>query len=183
MNESHTDPLAAYRSGSTEPDTVNILCALVEATKPKHLLETGTFLGMTTEELCWCMLPDSRMISLEVDKARWTDVFLKLTPLLSPAVDFLNVDAIAFLSSYTGPPFDFVFLDDDHTAEHVAAELDLLHNSATGHSLMSPGGLICVHDVIGPFGLGGVVTARHGFLLDLPRLHAAGGLGILQIPS
>lgn len=174
-----SDPFADYRSGSTEPWVVDILCALVGATKPKNLLETGTFLGKTTEALWWAAPPNSLLTSLEVDEARWTDVHAKLDAKLAPAVSFLNVDAIEYLSSYDGPQFNFVFLDDDHERQHVAAELDLLHD----RKLVAPGGLICVHDVVGPFGLGAVVAARHGFILELPRLHAAGSLGIIQVPS
>ena len=72
-------------------------------------------------------------------------------------------------------PFDFAFLDDDHTASHVDREIELLKPR------MKKGGLICVHDVMGPFGLGGVVSKYHGFNLDLPKIHAGGGLGIIQI--
>lgn len=177
------DFLADWRSGSTEPWTVNVLAALVNATTrgPQHILETGTFEAKTTVRLHFASAEGSTLVSLELDEERWEKASAKCLDL--EGVTILNVDALDFLSSYNGPPFNFVFLDDDHTAEHVAQELDLLYNHATGGGLMAPGGLICVHDVVGPFGLGAVVVARHGFLLDLPKLHVAGGLGLIQVPA
>lgn len=174
------DLLADWRAGSCEPWTVNILTAFVQATKPRYLLETGTFEAKTTTRLHFASSVDSHLTSLEIDKKRWEEASTEHSDL---PINFLNIDAIDYLSSYTGPLFDFVFLDDDHGAEHVAAELDLLYDHGTGCGLMRPNGLICVHDVFGPFGLGAVVVARHGFLLNLLKLHAAGGLGIIQVPS
>ena len=67
----------------------------------------------------------------------------------------------------------FVFLDDDHDAAHVREEIRL------AKKLLRPGGIICVHDVVGPFGLGDVVREAGGIVVDTPRFHAAGGLGII----
>lgn len=171
------DPLEEWRPGSCEPWTVNILCAFVNALKPKHLLETGTFEALTTERLHFASPEGSQLVSLEIDEKRWDRAAKRC--LDYPGVTVLNINAIEYLSDYTGPQFNFVFLDDDHEALHVAAELDLLLQ----RKLVAPGGLICVHDVFGPFGLGAVVVARHGFLLDIPKLHAGGGIGLIQIPS
>ena len=171
------DPLAEYRSGSTEPATVNILCALVFAIKPRQLLETGTYRALTTERLHFASPEGSTLTTIEHDTKRCQDAVRKCAEY--PNILFHNDDAIDFLEAYIGPRFNFVFLDDDHEAQHVAAELDLLLQ----RNLVAPGGIICVHDVFGPFGLGPVVVARHGFLLDLPKLHAAGGLGVIQLPS
>ncbi len=172
-----SDPLGEWRAGSCEPWTVNILCAFVHALKPQRLLETGTFEAKTTERLHFDSPEGSQLVSLELDEKRWLSA--SQLCLDYPGVTVLNIDALAYLESYDGPPFNFVFLDDDHGAAHVALELDLL----LSRKLVAPGGLICVHDVFGPFGLGAVVAARHGFLLDLPKLHAAGGLGLIAVPS
>ncbi len=176
-----SDPLAPWRSGSCEPWTVEILCALVSATKPQYLLETGTFEARTTLQLHYAAPAGNILITIENDLQRCQGGVLACAGY--PNIRHHNDDALNFLSTYTGPPFDFVFLDDDHNAEHVAHEIDLLYDPTRAVQLVSPGAFICVHDVFGPFGLGAVVVARKGFLLDLPKLHAAGGLGILQVPS
>lgn len=174
-------PYADWLAGSCEPWTVGIICALIQAASPKHLLETGTFEAKTTKRMHWASGEDSTLVSLESYKEYWEAASTECLDL--KGVTILNVEAVSYFMNYEGPKFNFVFLDDDHGADHVALELDLLYNFATGEGLMAPHGIICVHDVIGCFGLGAVVVARHGFLLNLPMLHRSGGLGIIQCPA
>ena len=174
-------PYADWISGSTEPWTVDILCSLIRAISPLFMLETGTFEAKTTLRMHCASGEGCKFVSLDSYEEYWEDASAKCLDL--EGVTILNVEAISYLSNYKGPKFNFVFLDDDHGADHVAAELDLLHNFATGEGLMAPGGIICVHDVVGSFGLGPVVVARHDFVLNLPILHRSGGLGIIQIPG
>lgn len=171
--------LAAYEAGSTEPWTVDILCALIYAKRPRVILELGTFEGKGTRELALAA-PQAQIITVEYDAERYAAARAALADL--PNVHCVHDDAIHFLRSCDDIRFDFVFVDDDHDATHVAEELRLLH-SWQGPSLMSPGGLIACHDVIGRFNLGPVVVGHHGFVLELPLLHAAGGLGLIQIPG
>ena len=174
-------PYADWISGSCEPWTVDILCSLIRATNPLHMLETGTFEAKTTLRMHCASGEECKFVSIDNCEERWEDASTKCLDL--EGVTILNVEAIEYLTNYSGPKFNFVFLDDNHDANHVAAELDLLHNFATGDGLMASGSIICVHDVVGKYGLGAVVTARHGFVLDLPVLHRSGGLGIIQIPG
>ena len=173
-------PYADWLPGSCEPWTVGVICALIQATSPLRLLETGTFEAKTTVRMHYASGDDSTLISLECMEDRWEEASAKCLDL--KGVTILNVEAVDYFLNYKGPPFNFVFLDDDHGADHVAMELDLLYNFATGEGLMAPGGIICVHDVTGPFGLGPIVVARHGFVLSLPMLHKSGGLGLIQVP-
>ena len=173
-------PYADWLAGSCEPWTVGIICSLIRAISPMHMLETGTFEAKTTLRMHCASGEGCTLISLESYKERWEEASTFCLDL--DGVTVLNVEAVSYLLNYKGPPFDFVFLDDDHGADHVAMELDLLYNFATGEGLMAPGGIICVHDVCGPHRLGAVVVARHGFILSLPMLHVSGGLGIIQVP-
>ena len=176
------DPWALYRSGSTEPWTVELLCALVRAKRPHVLIETGTFEGLTTRELFRAMeyfAPDhvSVLFSLEYEHERWLRASAYLasfsTPPNGPGIQLIETDALAWLRQRPAGFADFIFLDDDHTQAHVEAEL------VECERILRPGGIICGHDVIGPFCLGELFTRRGGIVLDLPRLHAAGGLGVI----
>ena len=165
-----------FRTGSTEPWTVDILCALVRAQKPYVIVETGTFEGRTTARLVEAMMSylhehEARLFTVESDPERVKAAWDRILPPGSVNFTIMQGDAIAFLSQCEPP--DFVFLDDDHTEAHVREEIRLVLK------ILRPGGIVCVHDVIGPFGLGGVVKEYGGVVLDLPRLHAAGGLGII----
>lgn len=174
--------LAPYRAGSTEPWTVDVLAALIRAKQPKTLLETGTYLGMTTVALAEAMPGDAAFWTVEQDANRFDH---PIPALLAANVSRVQADALTFLRGWPGPKFDFVFLDDDHGAVHVAAEIDTLVDWTKSPSewLVAPRALIAVHDVLGPFHLGAVVAARKGFILDLPLLHKAGGLGLIQVPD
>ena len=173
-------PYADWLSGSCEPWTVDILCSLIRAISPEYMLETGTFEAKTTVRMHCASGEGCKFVSLDSYEEYWEDASAKCLDL--EGVTILNVEAISYLSNYKGPKFNFVFLDDNHNADQVAAALDLLHNFATGEGLMAPGGIICVHDVVGKFGLGPVVVAHHGFVLHLPMLHNSGSLGIIQVP-
>jgi predicted O-methyltransferase YrrM len=169
--------LDLYRPGSTEPWTVGVVVALAKALQPTHILETGTFQGLTTRALSDA-LPNAHITTIESDPSRIASL-----PALGDNVTVVCADALSWIRAYTGPKFGLVFVDDSHDANHVSTELDALYNPAQPYtSKMAPHGLICCHDVCGHFGLGGVVSAHHGFTLWLPLLHVAGGLGLIQIP-
>ena len=172
--------LERWRSGSTEPWTVDVLVSIAKAVKPRNILETGTFEGRTTRRLWEVLGVEGRVHTVEQDPERFADVSSKIDQL---GIELYNLDALDFINMWQKDPFDFVFLDDDHNANHVAAEIDALYNPTQPETAkVAPGGIICVHDVVGPFGLDAIVIARKGFILDLPRLHAGGGLGIIQLP-
>lgn len=177
------DPLAAYRSGSTEPTTANLIGALIAAKKPHVLIETGTFLGFTTRTMLNAMVSYGRehgslLSTIEGDEQRVREVSPILVEFTKTfdvpvALQIVGQDALAFLKSQPSASVDFVFLDDDHTAAHVHEELVQVSR------LLRSGGICCVHDVVGPFGLDAVVRSYGGIVLELERLHVAGGLGLL----
>ena len=173
------EALDAYRTGSTEPWTVDILCAIIRAQQPKILIETGTFEGKTTRrifEVLESFEHGSSLFTIENDPERHAAVSKPedwMTKHAMVAVHFGCGDALEFLASRPDDFADFIFLDDDHDASHVAKEL------REAKRILRPNGIIAVHDVIGPFNLKPVVEALGGVALDLQRLHAAGGLGLV----
>lgn len=173
---SNPDPLAAYRSGSLEPWSADVLCAVLRAKRPSVVIETGTFMGLTTARLVEAALSFSaerecRVYTVEMDEARAQEAWTNLQH-CGANLTLGHGDAIRFLREFEGEA-DIIFLDDDHTAAHVREEIRL------ALKILRPGGVIFVHDVVGHFGLGNVVKEYGGVVLDLPRLHAAGGLGII----
>ena len=178
------DPFAPYRSGSAEPWTVDLLCALIVARQPHIVVETGRFLGLTTRALFAAMrtyLPvhGGMLHSVEYDKDRYDAVVAGRHEWCVAQTDGLGCalyhrEAVEYLRGCPDDSVDFVFLDDDHDANHVNAELYEVRR------ILRPGGLCAVHDVIGPFGLDRVVRLHSGIIIDLPRLHAAGGLGLIS---
>lgn len=176
--------LDAFRSGSTEPWTAHVIAAIVAAKKPYVVLETGTYLGMTTRVIFEAMISyasehGSILTTVESDPERATAAFDAVTQWRSVdahegvAVKVVCGDAIACIAGLAEDSVDLAFLDDDHAADHVREELWALKPK------MRKGGIVLMHDVVGPFGLDEVCRHAGGIVLDFPRLHAAGGLGIV----
>lgn len=168
-NEVVSDWLAPYRGGSTEPWAVSVLQALIRLKKPMNLLELGTFEGRTTRAMAEVMPKLSRL---------WTvDVETRHDPFEDRRIIPHEMDAIEFLTHHAPRrSVDFAFVDDDHTLAHVTREVELLLDG-----VMAERGLIVLHDVIGPFGLDAVVREFGGFVIELPLLHAGGGLGVIEV--
>lgn len=156
--------LDAYASGSTEPWTVSVLESLVRIVRPGRLLELGTFEARTT-----------RSLAPLVPHVTTVDIERRFEGGLPKNVWFVQADALEFLRRTPDGAFSFAFVDDDHGLEHVRAEVAELRR------VVIPGGFIVLHDVIGPFGLEEVVRENDGWIVELPLLHAAGGLGIIRV--
>jgi predicted O-methyltransferase YrrM len=90
-------------------------------------------------------------------------------------IHIIQDDALHFLKETDDDSYDFIFLDDDHEFAHVRDEV---HEAKR---VLRPGGILAMHDVIGPFALMYCIP-EGGIALDLPRLHSNGGLGIWQKP-
>ena len=175
---SSDDRYAAYRSGSTEPETVDVICAMVKALEPRIVIETGSFEGLTTERLFRVMEQfehTSILYTVEADPDRYHVMMEKqwLTKHPSMTVCAVHQDALDYLASLQSDMVDFIFLDDDHSGDHVA------HEIREAMRILRPGGVCVVHDVIGPFNLAPIVKVMGGVCLPFKRLHAAGGLGVL----
>lgn len=165
----HSD-LSPYVAGSSEPWAVSVLQALVRLRRPQRILELGTFQGLTTRALV-DVAPDALITTVDLED--------RVVGGFPNNVAFSEQEALEFLRMWrnSGPPFDFVFVDDDHDATHVAQELDLLLGG-----VVAPGGLIVGHDVEGSFDLAPLFVERGGWIIQLPHLHAAGSLGVIEVP-
>jgi predicted O-methyltransferase YrrM len=174
----------AHIEGATEPWVQDLLCGLLQALhRPQPVvLECGGFQGHTSQRLAQCLqaLGGGTLHIAEWDPEapeRADQVDAVLGTLVIPDVTWrvLRADAITVIATQADASLDFVYLDDDHTPDHVRQEIIVLGPK------MRPGGLITGHDVFGSCGLQVVFREFGGYALDLPRLGPAGGLGILQL--
>ena len=169
--------LAPFRSGSTEPWSASVVCALAWSIGARSVLELGAFEGLTTLALAKA-LPNARIYAVEHDEARATITRNRCANEHGWNVEVIQRDAISFLRECVASErrADFAFVDDDHTYAHVAEEIDLLRTY-----VIRKGGMIVMHDVIGDFGLDQLVRHHGGRIIELPLLHAAGGLGVIRV--
>ena len=180
MTAPATDPLAPYRSGSAEPWTARLLCELARAIDARVVIETGTYLGETTLALYQMLSARpvcSTLLTIELDYLRSAAFVERFKAAALPGsqccLTIQQDDALLVLRRLSPGQADFIFLDDDHGTDHVTAEVRLALRC------LRPRGLLCLHDVMGRDALCEVVRDYGGISLDLPRLHAGGGLGII----
>lgn len=142
--------------------------------------EFGGFLGHTSLRLAQAMASGTLIIA-EYDPEAPERAHAIETRLIDANLpkslnwQVLHSDALTVIGQLPDESVDLCYLDDDHQSHHVHEEITRLLPK------IRPGGLICGHDVYGSCQLHEVFTHFGGYSLDLPRLGAAGGLGILQI--
>ena len=135
--EERAELFTADTVGSTEHEYLALLAALVIATKPNRVLETGAETGVGTEALMAGIEINGfgELISVELNPASADLVQKKV-----PKAKLVNDDSLHYLANYDGKPFDFVFLDSHLPIR--AKELELLIHG----NLLSPGAFIAIHD-------------------------------------
>lgn len=176
----------AHQPGSTEPWISRLVADFVLASGARNVLETGGYLGDTSVLLLDALmrLGSGRLTVCEIDLERCHHISNRLV--LTPeqrasrlSSEIVVGDVLDFLRR-TRDTFDLCWLDDSHDEAHVREEMALLYPR------MRSGGLILLHDVVGMCPgnteeLGRTVEKWGGYVLKLPRLGPAGGLGIVQV--
>ena len=170
----------SYPSGATEPWISAIAYQMLKATGVASALETGAFMGHTSVWLAQAIrdMGGGDLHLCEIDPQRGYGVEAKLHDLNLPVLVRWKVyiqDALQVIAGLPDRSLGLAFVDDDHTQEHVAKEIDALWPK------MSQGGIILFHDVYGVCDLQKVVTHVGGYCLDFARNGPAGGLGIIQV--
>lgn len=139
--EERAELFTAYDGGSTEVEYLELLSALVRCTKPRRILETGSFLGHGTLALARAARENGfgEVVSIEPDA--------KAVAAVRDLLDQQELDHVQVVLSQSLPyldaedePFDFAFLDSCLPTR--ALELDrLLHRN-----LLTPGSIVAIHD-------------------------------------
>jgi predicted O-methyltransferase YrrM len=94
---------------SSEPRTGALLRTLAASKPGGRLLEVGAGIGLGAAWLLSGMDPDARLITLEVHP-RFAEV-CRETLAGEDRVEVITTDCIEWLTNYSGPPFDLVFVD------------------------------------------------------------------------
>jgi len=115
------------------------LFSLVLSTKSKNILELGVRSGVTTLPLLEAAkLTGGHVISVDVN-----DTEFRCPPELSEHWTFIKMDALEYLKNYeNNKPFDFIYVDDWHSYDHVKKELEYIDK------YVSPKTVITLHDLM-----------------------------------
>lgn len=142
--EEQADLFHALDGGSTEVEYLVLLQALVFASKPTTVLETGTGRGFGTLAIATALRANGfgHLTTIEHDSSVMDGAKRRLEESpepLGPLVTFHCGSSLDFLQECT-TRFDFVFLDSDISVRHeelrVLLERDLLTERA----------IVCIHD-------------------------------------
>lgn len=177
----HESLIEAYESGCAEPWTTQVVTSLLIASNQRNVLETGSFTGQTSAWLAMALqrLGGGTLTTVDIDPERVQKTAERLNglPLDRVQCRCVESDVLLYLPMLEPKSVGFAWIDDLHEAFHVEREVNLLWDK------MVPGGIMLFHDVHGHHQLKNVVNKYGGYSIDLPRLGASGGLGILQIPK
>lgn len=162
----------AHDYDSTEREVAELVAALVRATKPRLVLETGTSHGYTAEVIGRALAANGRgrLVTIEHDAALAASARARCRDL---PVEVLERDSVSWTPA-VGELIDFAWLD-SHIVQRV-------HELARLRKHFSPGAIIGIHDT-------GPQHPVHEVLrkLDLPwqriRLRTPRGVTFLQAPS
>lgn len=172
--------VARHEPGTAEPWISRLIHSFIIATGARSVLETGSFVGGTSVWIVDALRAlgggDFTMCEIDNDRRELTAARLYNAFHGNESVHcHMAGDVLAFLRG-TDRRFDIAWVDDCHEKPHVTKEIALLYPK------MNPGGIILGHDVWGSCDLQEVFRKFGGYSLNLPRLGAAGGLGIIQVP-
>lgn len=134
--EERAELFTADTVGSTEHEYLALLAALVMATKPRRVLETGAETGVGTEALMAGIEANGfgELISVELNPASVAAVQAKV-----PKAKMVCDDSLHYLANTEGQ-FDFVFLD-----SHLPIRVQELRLLIEG-KLLSDKALVAIHD-------------------------------------
>lgn len=176
--------LLDHSPGSTEPYVSALVASLIVATGARTVLETGAFEGATSEFILGALeaLGRGSFVMCEIDPVRGQALHQRFSSPLAPVEPVIWIGDVMDLLRTTDTKYDLIFLDDDHSERHVRQEIEAMLPR------LNPGGLLLLHDVCGQIPgnqheLGRLVEEFGGYVLRLPRMGPAGGLGIIASPS
>lgn len=135
------------------------LVALVQAERPRRVLEIGTSHAGTLYMLAWASVDDARILSLDVLSYDWRRRRLhrrlargRQRVEVRSADSHLDATRDAAVHFFGAGQLDVLLIDGDHSYEGVRRDYELYSK------LVRPGGIIALHDIVdGPEGsVGGV---------------------------
>lgn len=160
----------------TAPDARGLILFLVGLLRARVVVETGFDAGYTTEALA--AVPSvERVIAIDSGE-EYPQIKRRLQALALPKVELVHADALLWLRNAPDRSVDFIFIDDNHDAEHVRDECIEVQR------VLSAGGVAAFHDTVS-YNLWSVLTDVFAdwSKMNLPALNPFGvdmGLGLVR---
>jgi hypothetical protein len=171
-------PDPRWQPGSTEPWVTQAVGALLLASGGRNVVELGGFTGACSVVLADTLrrMGSGELIVMEHDAELVPVIAAALAPYQPEVVGQVwHTDTLEGIRALPDGAADFAWVDDCHEAPHLVEEVHALIPK------VREDGLILFHDVCGIYAIHWIVRYYGGIALNLPRVSAGGGLGILQV--
>jgi predicted O-methyltransferase YrrM len=131
----------ARHDWNSEDECGAFLAALVKMAKYQTILEIGVFEGETTQHLINSLPRGGQYVGIDINDYRTNATKAAMTS-KGKAIDFVLGNSLEELNKLPSAHFDLIFVDGDHSWEHVVKEFKLVEN------VLAIGGVIAYHDTI-----------------------------------
>jgi predicted O-methyltransferase YrrM len=137
--ETFTEP--ARHDWNSEDECGAFLAALIKMSKYRSVLEIGVFEGETTQHLINALPQGGQYIGIDINDYRTNATKAAMTS-GGKSIDFILGNSLEELSKLPSNHFDLIFVDGDHSWEHIVKEFKLVEK------VIARGGVIVYHDTI-----------------------------------
>ena len=134
-----TEP--ARHDWNSEDECGAFLAALIKMAKYKTVLEVGVFEGETTQHLINALPQGGQYVGIDINDYRTNATKAAMTS-GGKSIDFILGNSLEELSKLPSNHFDLIFVDGDHSWEHIVKEFKLVEK------VIARGGVIVYHDTI-----------------------------------
>ena len=131
----------ARHDWNSENECGLFMASLIKMSKYMTVLEIGVFEGETTQHLIKALPKGGQYVGIDINDYR-TEKTIALMEVGGKSIDFILGNSLSELEKLPKNHFDLIFVDGDHSYDHVLPEFYLVEK------LVSNGGVIVYHDTI-----------------------------------
>jgi predicted O-methyltransferase YrrM len=131
----------ARHDWNSEDECGQFLASLIKMSKYRTVLEIGVFEGETSQHLINAIPQGGQYVGIDINDYR-TQQTIATMEAGGKSIDFILGNSLEELNVLPKNHFDLIFVDGDHSFEHVLKEFKLVEK------LIARGGVLVYHDTI-----------------------------------
>jgi predicted O-methyltransferase YrrM len=161
----------ARHDWNSEDECGIFMASIIKMSKYMTVLEIGVFEGETTQHLIKALPKGGQYVGIDINDYRTPATKLYMAE-GGKSIDFILGNSLEELNNLPKNHFDLIFVDGDHSLEHVLPEFKLVEK------LVARGGVIVYHDTIHLDGPRKLVEYAAHFNYNNVTLNTTEGRGI-----
>jgi len=167
----------AYHGWNSEREVGYFLASLIRLTKATTVLEVGVFEGYTTVEMIKALPKNGYYVGIDIKDLIETEnkqEFIKESK-SGKVIDLIIGNSITEMPKLTKNHFDLIFIDGDHSFDHVLKEFKI------AETLITRTGIIAFHDSMHLDDVKRVVEYAGSFKYKFVNLNTPEGRGLALV--